>query len=92
MADTRLTKIPVWMVYANMSNSSGWTTKPPTEEGWYWAYSKPNNKIVKDEPVIVKFKPGLNWVEEVGSDYGTEIEKIELWLGPLPMPEPLKTE
>jgi hypothetical protein len=74
-----------WMVEGDW-NDKRWTTKTPTQEGWYWVY-------VYNRIELVKFIEhlGIDW--NVYADDGVlaipfVVTDISHWLGPLPMPEP----
>ena len=69
-----------WTKQASTKSGFGWTTEPPTVEGWYWARHEVTKEIV------------MTQVCQITSDYWTTengpIWQFTHWLGPLPVPEP----
>jgi hypothetical protein len=63
----------------------GWTTTPPTVEGWYWVYSDGEINLVNVfrnyDAWIVRRDDRTAWIEMLNTAH---------WLGPLPLPEPPK--
>jgi hypothetical protein len=74
-------------VYGYQVHNFEWTQEVPTREGWYWA--RTNN----GHPYIVKVGKfglgisGILWVYMVGSDKAMDVDIVDLWLGPLPIPD-----
>jgi hypothetical protein len=77
-------------MYEFLPNGGEWTTTPPTEPGWYWAY------ILIDEPII-----SMVFIDKDGRVFDPDYESDDIyqmqpvgetifthWLGPLPVPEP----
>jgi hypothetical protein len=66
-----------------------WTTTPPTEEGWYWVDTSQwaNRGVPEVVEVRLIEDKGLR-AFETGDDVGIAVSAYELWLGPLPVPEP----
>lgn len=56
-----------------------WSTDPPTEDGWYWAYDSRDGKV---EMIFYGNEPELVWIDRL------VLELYTHWLGPLPKPEP----
>jgi hypothetical protein len=65
----------------------GWTTTPPTKEGWYWAMLSKEYSILYPL-VLVEFREGTIYTH--GNKAPASFESFTHWLGPLPVPEPPK--
>jgi len=69
-----------------------WTTKPPTEPGWYWS-QWPEYDVHRFVELVVPDKTsasGLVVVRVDGSEALIEQDYIEWW--PIPIPEPPRKE
>jgi hypothetical protein len=66
-----------------------WTTKPPTEPGWYWVYAAPSYapEDAVLEPVYVEGDEIFD-AEFSLDGVGLLLNDKTRWLGPLPVPEP----
>ncbi len=66
-----------------------WTTEPPTQEGWYWARTN------KGQPFIIRVgfygtgQTGTLWAYDTERNM-LDLDVLDYWLGPLPVPEPPK--
>jgi hypothetical protein len=68
------------------SNGKGWTTEPPTVEGFYWVYDV-KDKTYPAEVVLVYKRDGQMRVGE-DYEYSMPAERYGThFLGPLPAPE-----
>lgn len=85
--DELLNKRDVNWQYDGIDHEHGvaldWTTEPPKEPGWYWAFTDDDDlEVVR----VTRLESGGEcW--EAGCDYPFSFSDYVLWLGPLPMPE-----
>jgi hypothetical protein len=74
------------------SNGQGWTTTPPTVEGWYWAKIKPSKDTLDFTPdrycVYVRHDVDAWEAWCIPFEYNLSLNYFTHWLGPLPLPEP----
>jgi carbonic anhydrase len=66
---------------------SGWTTDPPTEEGWYWAVPQ-SGVFRKAYPALIVYvheDPNAGCLMVMAD---TPLIDFTHWIGPLPPPDP----
>jgi hypothetical protein len=77
-----------WMCIFN----GGWTTTPPTRDGWYWAIGTDESGLYspndKPYPIIVYTSLDDGYVLIPGTDQDEVFASFSMWLGPLPEPIP----
>lgn len=66
-----------------------WTTKPPTQEGWYWVITP--NTYDASKNMDVYYFDGVGW-GYTPQEYEYVQSKPTHWLGPLPVPTPPEAE
>ena len=75
-----------------------WTTTPPTEAGWYWAWHKSDGPLVR---LVQVWLPGGVFFQtgepQIFAGGVTGLEKVRLetfshWMGPVPVPPAPLTE
>ena len=65
-----------------------WTTEPPTEPGWYWVHTTPEDDPINPVTEVVELEgPGAAFTLK---EHGLSLNTRTHWLGPLPEPEPPK--
>lgn len=63
-----------------------WSTDPPTEDGWYWAYDDERNWL---DMVYCLVPASGDDIYQIWRDgYSYDLSDFTHWLGPLPLPEP----
>jgi hypothetical protein len=70
-------------------NGKGWTTDPPTEEGWYWVNVKYQQNFQEKTKVVMLYCNEQGLFQHSPDDYEffPDEKNFIHWLGPLPVPE-----
>jgi hypothetical protein len=64
-----------------------WTTEQPTEPGWYWARSAKGVPYIVQVGLFGSGESGTLWVYMTHYSKAFDLDIVDYWLGPLPVPE-----